>query len=96
MEESREAYRDALRAEERHLELHPDDVRAVYMGSNALCELGERPQPRMGCSRIIDGSGGSFGSLQRVLRLLPLGERTRPSDCLEKAVDQGLGSQILD
>ena len=35
-EEAREAYADALRAAERNLDLYPEDVRALYLGSAAL------------------------------------------------------------
>src|SRR5580658_346062 len=36
------AHRRALRAAEKHLELHPDDARALYLGATDLCQLGER------------------------------------------------------
>ena len=40
--EARTMYRRAVQAAEKHLELNPDDARAVYMGAQALCQLGER------------------------------------------------------
>jgi tetratricopeptide (TPR) repeat protein len=40
--EALSAYRRSLNVIEKHLELHPDDARAVYMGAQAYCQLGER------------------------------------------------------
>jgi tetratricopeptide (TPR) repeat protein len=37
-----DAYRRGLAVAERHLQLHPDDARALYLGANALCQLGDR------------------------------------------------------
>jgi non-specific serine/threonine protein kinase len=92
MEESREAYRDALRAEERHLELHPDDVRAVYMGSNALCELGERARSLEWAARALSMDPEEALVLYNVSCAYSLlGETDKAIDCLEKAVDQGWG-----
>ena len=35
------AYRRAFEAAEKHLTVYPDDARALYLGSNALCGLRE-------------------------------------------------------
>jgi serine/threonine protein kinase/Flp pilus assembly protein TadD len=39
---SRETHQAALRRVQRHVELHPDDVRAICFGAQSFCELGER------------------------------------------------------
>lgn len=52
-EEARQARRDSLRAAERRLQLHPDDVRAIYLGANALYELGER-------TRVLEWASGAL------------------------------------
>jgi TolB-like protein/cytochrome c-type biogenesis protein CcmH/NrfG len=41
-EEAKTAYRQALRAAEKRLELHPDDARAVTMGAVSLCRMGQK------------------------------------------------------
>ena len=52
-EESRQARRESLRRAERHLQLHPEDVRAIYLGANALYELGERTRALEWASRAL-------------------------------------------
>ena len=42
--EARQAYQQCLRKIENHLQLNPDDVRAVYMKSGSLSGLGEMPR----------------------------------------------------
>ena len=39
--QARQAFRQCLQKADNHLQLNPDDVRAVYMKSGALCGLGE-------------------------------------------------------
>lgn len=41
-DEARRAYERGLHLARRHLELNPDDVRAIYLSANALVALGER------------------------------------------------------
>ncbi|MHC4848874.1 MAG: protein kinase domain-containing protein [Planctomycetota bacterium] len=42
--DSENSLRRGLEAARKHLELHPDDARALYLGAGALCILGERAQ----------------------------------------------------
>ncbi|NIP17149.1 MAG: hypothetical protein GWM87_02540, partial [Xanthomonadales bacterium] len=44
MEDAREANRKAVAAAERHLELHPDDARALYLGAASMQKMGEEVQ----------------------------------------------------
>ena len=44
MGEARVTYRKALAAVKRHLDLNPDDARAVTMGAVCLCRLGEKQE----------------------------------------------------
>jgi TolB-like protein/cytochrome c-type biogenesis protein CcmH/NrfG len=84
------AYRRAVDAAEKHLALHPDDARALYLGSNSLCQLGEE-------SRGLDWA-------QRALEMDPeepltqynvactytlLGKFEDAIDCLERAARDG-------
>jgi serine/threonine protein kinase/Flp pilus assembly protein TadD len=36
------AFRRGVQLAEKHMELHPDDARALYLGANCWCQLGER------------------------------------------------------
>ncbi|UCG53271.1 MAG: protein kinase [Candidatus Latescibacterota bacterium] len=44
MDEAKEAYRRSLENIERHVELNPDDSRAIFLGATALVDLGERDE----------------------------------------------------
>ena len=41
MDESKEVYRRSLEVIEKHLELNPDDSRAIFLGATALIDLGQ-------------------------------------------------------
>ena len=55
-DEAMEAYRRCWQLAEKHLELHPDDARALYLGACALGRLGERTRrlPRLWTERSLD------------------------------------------
>jgi serine/threonine protein kinase/Flp pilus assembly protein TadD len=91
-EEARQARQDSLRTAERHLQLHPDDVRAIYLGANALYELGERTLAREWASRALSMDPEEPSVLYNVACAYALlGEIDTALDCLEKAVGQGSG-----
>jgi non-specific serine/threonine protein kinase len=84
------AHRKAVRVIEKHLDLHPDDVRALYLGAQNLCQLGERNR--------------AIGWVERALAIEPddsavcynvacvyglLGETDKALDALEKTVQLG-------
>jgi len=43
-EESDAAFRKAVELAEKHLEVHPGEARALYLGAVSLCQLGEREE----------------------------------------------------
>ncbi len=89
-EESRQARRDSLRMAERHLQLHPDDVRAIYLGANALYELGERTHALEWAGRALFMDPEEPSVLYNVACAYALlGEIDKSIDCLEKAFDHG-------
>ncbi len=91
-EEARQARRDSLRAAERRLQLHPNDVRALYLGANALYELGERPRALEWASRALFMEPEEPNVLYNVACLYALlGETDKSLDCLEKAFSKGFG-----
>ena len=91
-EEARQARRDSLRKAEHHLRLHPDDVRAVYLGANALYELGDRTRALEWASRALLLDPEEPSVLYNVACAYALLEETDKSlDCLEKAFGKGFG-----
>ena len=79
---------------EARLELHPDDVRALYMGANGLVALGER-------ERGLEWAGRARGLAPRDPMLLYnlgciyslAGEPEEALDCLEQAFALGLAQK---
>ena len=91
-EEAHQARRDSLRTAERHLQLHPDDVRAVYLGASALGELGERTRALEWASRALSMDPEEAAVLYNVsCAYALLGETDKSLDCLEKAFGKGFG-----
>ena len=91
-EEAHEARRDSLQAAEHHLQLHPDDVRAVYLGANALCDLGERTRALEWASHALSMDPEEGSVLYNVsCAYAVLGETDKSLNCLEKAFARGFG-----
>ncbi len=91
-EEAREALRDCLQKVEHHLQLHPDDVRAVYLGSGALCGLGDHARALEWAGRALSMDPEEVPVLYNVACTYALLKETDKSlDCLEKAFQQGCG-----
>jgi len=88
--ESLAAYRRSLTVIERHLEVHPDDARAVYMGAQALCQLGQRDRSLEWSRRALAmDPENSHVCYNVACALALLGNSEEAIGCLEKAV--GLG-----
>ncbi len=86
-EEAAEAYRRAWQLAEKHLELHPDDARALYMGANALCQLGERSRSLDWASRALAIDPEDCGILYNIACIYALQGKTEEAiDCLDKAM----------
>jgi TolB-like protein/Tfp pilus assembly protein PilF/predicted Ser/Thr protein kinase len=82
-----EAYRRAWQRAEKHLELHPDDARALYLGANALCRLGERARSLDWARRALAIDPEDCGILYNVACVYAL--QGKPEDainCLDKAM----------
>ncbi len=91
-EEAREAYADALRAAERNLDLYPEDVRALYLGSAALAQIGDRQRGLEWAARALAIDSEESTILYNVACTYSnLGEKEQALDCLEKAVHNGFG-----
>jgi serine/threonine protein kinase/Flp pilus assembly protein TadD len=91
-EEARKAFADALRVAQRHLELYPEDVRALYLGAGALSQIGDRQRSLEWATRalVIDPEESTI--LYNVACTYSvLGEKVKALECLEKAVHNGFG-----
>jgi non-specific serine/threonine protein kinase len=86
-EEAQDAYRRSLIAAEKHLELHPDDARALYMGANALCQLGEKSRSLDWARRALAIDPEDCGILYNVACVYSLlGQVDKGIECLAKAM----------
>jgi serine/threonine protein kinase/tetratricopeptide (TPR) repeat protein len=87
-----EAYRTALSIMERHLELNPEEARALYLGSNALFKLGDVERAEAWAERALAVDPNDAGVLYNVACAFGVqGKAERAIDLLEKAVENGFG-----
>jgi serine/threonine protein kinase/Tfp pilus assembly protein PilF len=90
-EEGLDAYRRAWQLAEKHLELHPDDARALYLGACALGRLGERSRSLEWAQRALAIDPEDCGILYNVACTYALqGKIEEAIDCLEKAMTHAL------
>ena len=91
-EEAIETRRENFAVIERHLELNPDDARAVYFGANDLAALGDRARAIEFANRAVALDPDDSGVLYNVACVYAnLGEAEKALDCLEQAVANGFG-----
>ncbi len=82
----------ALKIIERHLDLHPDDARALYLGAAGLTQIGERQKALEWTRRALAIEPDDPGVLYNVAcNYSLLGRPEEAIDCLEKAVANGFG-----
>lgn len=92
--ESDTCYREGLLAAEKHLEIHPDDARALYFGANALTQLNERERAIRWAERALEMEPDEHQVLYNVACVYALlGEHDRAIDCLQKSVTHGWGQK---
>ncbi len=88
------AYRHCVQVAEKHLELYPDDPRALYLGAGALCQLGDRARSLDWVRRALALEPEDSGVLYNVACVYALqGQTEEALACLEKAVEHGLGQK---
>lgn len=91
-EEALEAFRRCAEAVTRHLEFHPDDVRALYLGGQALAVLGEHARAVVWAERSRSLDPNDPAILFNVGCVLAVvGQHDRALDCIEKALSFGFG-----
>jgi serine/threonine protein kinase/tetratricopeptide (TPR) repeat protein len=92
--EARAALMQGMRLIEKHLELHPDDGRALYFGAQALSQLGQPERATDWARRALEMDPEDPAVLYNVGCVYSLMGKTEESiDCLEKAVTFGMGQK---
>ncbi len=87
------AYRRALRVIEQHVELNPDDSRAVTMGAGALCRLGELQRGLEWAERALRIDPDDAGVAYNVACVYAIeGKAEDAIATLETAVKNGFGN----
>jgi serine/threonine protein kinase/Flp pilus assembly protein TadD len=90
MADAEAADRIGLQIAERHLELHPDDARALYLGATTLCRTGEPARALDWASRALAIDPEEPVTLYNVACVYALqGQTDQALDCLEGAVKHG-------
>jgi len=93
-EKEEAAYRRGLENALKHLDLNPDDVRAIYLGSVALIRLGEQKQGLEWASRALAMDPEDPTVLYNIACNYSLASRVEEAiDCLEKAVKAGMAQK---
>jgi adenylate cyclase len=86
--------RAALERDERHIEMHPDDARALYLGAHALVHLGEPERAREWAARALAIDPDENSTIYNVACLyVQMGEHEGALDLLEKAIRNGFGQK---
>ena len=90
-EEALDAARRGATRAERHLELNPDDTRALNLGLAGLVELGEKEKAMLWAERSLAIDGDNPDTLYNVACGYALvGESDQALDCLERAGLRGM------
>jgi tetratricopeptide (TPR) repeat protein len=91
-EEARRADEDVLRVVERHVELYPEDARALYLGATAALQVGDRDRCLEWLARALAIDPEESAILYNVACTYSLmGETDQAIALLEKAVRNGFG-----
>ncbi len=90
--DAKEALRRGLQVVEKHLELNPDDARALYLGAGALVQLGERERSLEWAKRAYAIDPSDSGVLYNVACVNALhGNVEDAMACLSRAIENGFG-----
>jgi len=88
--EAAAAERRALQLTERHIELHPDDPRALYLGATILARMGDHKRSFEWARRALEIDPEETSILYNVACVYSLLGRTEEAiGCLEKVMEHG-------
>jgi serine/threonine protein kinase/tetratricopeptide (TPR) repeat protein len=91
-DEARETLRRGLQVAEKHLELNPDDARAMCLGADALVQLGQPARGIEWARRAREIDPEDPGLLYNVACVYTRSGMTEEAlGCLERAVENGFG-----
>jgi serine/threonine protein kinase/Tfp pilus assembly protein PilF len=86
----KQAFRRGLEVAETHLEFHPEDARAWYLGAHANLELGNRDEALRWCDKAMMLAPEDAATLYNAGCLYCImGETDKCFECLEASVDNG-------
>ncbi len=92
--EAEASFRRTLPVIEKHLELHPDDARAVYFAAGIYAQLGQRERASQWAARAREMDPEEPSILYNVACVYSnLGEVENAIECLEKAVLHGFADK---
>ncbi|MDH5196798.1 MAG: protein kinase [Gemmatimonadota bacterium] len=87
-----DAMRRGLQVVQRHLELNPDDSRALYLGAGAMIQTGDRERALEWATRARTGNETDSMVLYNVACVYSLGGLLDDAiSCLDKAISNGFG-----
>jgi non-specific serine/threonine protein kinase len=90
------AHRRAIEVIEKHLEMHPDDVRALYLGAQNLCRLGQHSRGLEWAQRALAIDPEDSAVCYNVSCIYAiLGKIEEAIGCLEKAIACGFGDKKI-
>jgi TolB-like protein/Tfp pilus assembly protein PilF len=93
-DEARAVARAALERTERHIEVHPEDARALYLGAIALQQLGDPKRALEWAARALAIDPDENSTLYNVACLYAqMGDRDRALDLFETTVRNGFGQK---
>jgi adenylate cyclase len=91
-EEARAVTRAALARTERHIEVHPEDARALYLGAHSLQQLGDPERALKWAARALAIDPEENSTIYNVACLYAqLGDRDRALDLIETTIRNGFG-----
>jgi tetratricopeptide (TPR) repeat protein len=89
-----EGFRRGLQIAEKHLEYHPDDARAWYLGAHAHFELGDGERALEWCDKAMNLAPDDPATLYNAACLFSvMGEYDKCFECFELAFDNGFANK---
>jgi serine/threonine protein kinase/Flp pilus assembly protein TadD len=90
------AHRRAVQVIEKHLDMHPDDVRALYLGAQNLCRLGQHERGLEWAKRALAIDPEDSAVCYNVACIFSiLGQTDEAIEYLEKAIACGFGDHDI-